>query len=201
MKVTAPLLAVLWLIVPACSSNEDDGTPSPSLTGPVGGAAAGPSDAHCGTAVQTTSVYACGVSITGKSLGPQHEPDASVGDYGATMYGTQGSDDACKYDVTWSSTPIRKNVDVTFTINVTARTTRAPVMGAAPDAEVSLGDTHPAPNSNAATNETAAGQYTLGPIHFDEVGRWTVRFHFFEGCVDLTPDSPHGHAAFFVDVP
>jgi hypothetical protein len=28
-----------------------------------------------------------------------------------------------------------------------------------------------------------------------------VRFHFYEDCLDLLPDSPHGHAAYFIDVP
>ena len=31
-------------------------------------------------------------------------------------------------------------------------------------------------------------------------GAWTARFHFFGTCPDA-PDSPHGHAAFFVAVP
>ena len=32
-------------------------------------------------------------------------------------------------------------------------------------------------------------------------GKWTVRFHFNEICCDVNSDSPHGHAAFFVNVP
>lgn len=31
-------------------------------------------------------------------------------------------------------------------------------------------------------------------------GQWTVRFHFFDVCID-GPTSPHSHAAFYVNVP
>jgi hypothetical protein len=41
----------------------------------------------------------------------------------------------------------------------------------------------------------------VGPIVFDQPGKWVVRFHFFENCDDLVEDSPHGHAAFYVQVP
>jgi len=36
---------------------------------------------------------------------------------------------------------------------------------------------------------------------FDKSGRWVVRFHFFESCSDVPDDSPHGHVAFYIDVP
>jgi hypothetical protein len=39
-----------------------------------------------------------------------------------------------------------------------------------------------------------------GPLRFDRSGRWVVRFHFYEDCND-GESSPHGHIAFFVDVP
>ena len=38
-------------------------------------------------------------------------------------------------------------------------------------------------------------------VRFDAKGRWTVRFHLHEECADEAPDSPHGHIAFFIDVP
>jgi hypothetical protein len=75
------------------------------------------------------------------------------------------------------------------------------VTGAGLDAEVFLTDKHPAPNSMQATMESGGGSYTIGPVVFDESGTWTVRFHIFENCFDTLPTSPHGHAAFFVDVP
>lgn len=52
--------------------------------------------------------------------------------------------------------------------------------------------------------ETAPGSgvYQIGPAaFFDESGLWYVRFHFNGNCCDALPDSPHGHAAFYVTVP
>jgi hypothetical protein len=53
------------------------------------------------------------------------------------------------------------------------------------------------------TTETPAnsGKYVMKPIKFDASGRWVVRFHFYESCDDILPDSPHGHVAFNYDVP
>jgi hypothetical protein len=48
---------------------------------------------------------------------------------------------------------------------------------------------------------STAGTYTLGPLRFDKKGKWTLRYHIRGDCVDLTEDSPHGHVAFFLDVP
>jgi hypothetical protein len=63
-----------------------------------------------------------------------------------------------------------------------------------------LGDTHSA-QSTGSTTEGPPGTYTIGPVLFDEPGKWTVRFHIHEECTDLSNESQHGHAAFFVDVP
>jgi hypothetical protein len=51
--------------------------------------------------------------------------------------------------------------------------------------------------------ETPAGSgaYTIGPVVFDQPGLWTIRFHLHENCADLLPDSPHGHAAYYINVP
>ena len=40
-----------------------------------------------------------------------------------------------------------------------------------------------------------------GPIQFDMPGRWLIRFHVYHTCLDLVNTSPHGHAAFFLNVP
>jgi hypothetical protein len=48
--------------------------------------------------------------------------------------------------------------------------------------------------------ETKPGVFEVGPIAFDKSGRWAVRLHFYEECVH-SETSPHGRAAFFVDVP
>jgi hypothetical protein len=65
---------------------------------------------------------------------------------------------------------------------------------------VTNGCQHPSP-STGSTTETSPGVYQIGPIVFDQPGQWTVRFHLYGSCFDLAPDSPHGHAAFFVQVP
>jgi hypothetical protein len=65
---------------------------------------------------------------------------------------------------------------------------------------VFLDPTHPANVSGVTTTESAPGVYTLGQLMFPSAGKWTVRFHFFENCTDL-PASPHGHAAFYIEVP
>ncbi|HTA93571.1 MAG TPA: hypothetical protein VK745_28530 [Polyangiaceae bacterium] len=41
---------------------------------------------------------------------------------------------------------------------------------------------------------------SAGPIVLDESGRWVVRFHFYEQCIDQD-NSPPRHAAFLVGVP
>jgi hypothetical protein len=67
---------------------------------------------------------------------------------------------------------------------------------------VYLSDTHVAPTTDQKFLETAMpGVYTVGPVRFDASGMWTVRFHFFETCTDFAEDSPHGHAAFYLNVP
>jgi hypothetical protein len=116
------------------------------------------------------------------------------------MYNADGDDDDCKYHVSWTSTPVRENTNVTFNVTLTKLADMTPATGASLRAEVYLNDTHPAQPPPVA-KESSGGQYSLGPIKFDAPGDWTVRFHFFEDCNDTQPDSPHGHAAFFVRVP
>lgn len=190
------LVAVAALCAAACSSSND--TPSP---GKAGGAVSGAVDNHCtdeaGAPInQATSQAACSAPDGGIS-----DDGGTVVDYGPTLYNQEGDDDDCKYHVKWTSTPVYKNKSVTFTVEATRRTDDQPLTGAYPRAEVYLNDTHPAPNTPQKPNEISPGKYTVGPIKFDASGRWTVRFHFYEDCVDLTEDSPHGHAAFYVDVP
>jgi hypothetical protein len=124
------------------------------------------------------------------------------------MYNSTGDDDDCKYHVTWSSSPITENSDVTFTVTVTTKTDGNPAgsgTGVGADAnvlvEAFLSDTHPAPDTKQTSNETSPGTYSVGPIRFNAPGQWTVRFHFYENCSDVAADTPHGHAAFYVQVP
>jgi YtkA-like len=117
------------------------------------------------------------------------------------MFGTTGADDECKYDVSWSSTPIRLAEDFVVTTVVKSRVDGKPVTGADVRIQAFLSDVHPAPATLPTVTETAPGVYRVDPIRFDRSGRWTMRFHFFDTCSEIQPDSPHAHAAFFVDVP
>jgi hypothetical protein len=117
------------------------------------------------------------------------------------MYNSSGDDDDCKYHVTWTSSPVRRNADVTFDLTVMRLFDQMPAMGADVTVEAFLGDTHPTPTTDIPNTESAGGKYHVGPLKFDAAGMWTVRFHFYETCSDIPDDSPHGHAAFFVSVP
>jgi hypothetical protein len=155
----------------------------------------------CVTAVQQSM---CAVP----DAGPPPSVDAGPPEcpYGPTNNNAVADDDDCKYHVTWTSTPICENTDVFFTVVANYRNTNASagptgaIRNAMTIAEVFLNDTHPAPNSNQTVVENPPGTYKVGPIRFDAPGKWTVRFHYYEDCQD-TPSSPHGHSAFYVNVP
>lgn len=190
--------AAIVISIVACST-----TP----TGPAGGAVSGAQDTHCGTTKQATSQASCQPSpdAGADDAGHSHaddagEPDGGGSEYGQTMFNQAGAEDECKYDISWTSTPIYRDTDVTFTLTAKNRADGVATTGAEPDTEIFLDATHPAPNAGTKTVEKGGGVYTIGPVRFDKAGRWTVRFHFFDGCVD-GPTSPHGHAAFYVDVP
>ena len=186
----------------ACSNGDVN---ADAATGPVGGPVMGPQDSHCqeagGLTIQVTDQNACHatVDMAGDMPdgGTEDEPD-----YGETMFNSRGYDDDCKYLVNFYSTPIRRGQAVTLYATAINATNRSAVRGANIRAEIFLSDTHPAPNSNTQTTEQGeVGSYVIGPVLFDASGRWTVRFHLYEDCSDALPESPHGHAAFFVDVP
>lgn len=177
-----------------------------------GGAVSGAADKHCGSKVVTVDPNACsemggaggmggggGAGGKGGAGGSAGGAGGSMGDYGPTNYGMEADDDDCKYHVVWTSTPVCENSGVTFTVTVTAKADGKPVTGASPIAEVFLNDKHPSPMTGSSS-EGPPGTYQVGPIVFDAPGEWTVRFHLFETDCD-TDDSPHGHAAFYIDVP
>jgi hypothetical protein len=190
-----------------------------------GGATAGPADMHCedsdgGEMRQETDQPACcgttdapgddgggeACNDAGVAIGPDDGTCCNSG-YNPTMYGQQGSDDDCKYDVSWTSTPLCLNGPVYFTVHANKRygaTTfgsGAPLTGAGPYAEVTLNCSTVASATQPPPVESSPGVYQVGPIVFTEAGAWSVRFHFNENCLDELPDSPHGHAAFWVTVP
>ncbi len=126
--------------------------------------------------------------------------------FGPTMNGSAGDDDNCKYGVSWTSTPIRENTDVTFSVSLQQLASVPPLLpatGGVVSLEAFLTLLHVADVSRSKSLESPAGSgtYQVGPIQFDAPGMWTVRFHFNEPCSDESADSPHGHAAFYVRVP
>jgi hypothetical protein len=211
------------LLSASCSSDTPSDTPDTN-TGPLGGLVMGDADTHC--AMQTPAVVDSAACMTAEaSAGAGGAPadegstsQAGASDcnaehdamYGETLYGDSGDDDDCKYEAHWTSTPIRLKENVTFTITATDLTTGKPLEALA-DGKLALSRLEvyepcklehrpPLLDAQAKFSETAPGVYTGGPIQFDESGRWVVRFHFYEECLD-GDTSPHGHIAFFVDVP
>jgi hypothetical protein len=182
----------------ACSA---DGGPEPaSFCADAGG---GPGDDGGGSGDDSGSG---GDSGSGDDSGIADAGDiGNCGDsrYGATMYGNSASDDDCKYDVHWTSTPICEGAPgVYFTVTATKRTDNSPLTGANARPDVVLNCSHPIPNApNPNSPEISPGTYLVGPVIFDKPGRWVFRFHFNEDCYDNLPNSPHGHAAFYIDVP
>jgi hypothetical protein len=165
-------------------------------TVPVG-VTRGALDTHClapdgGPVVQPTDEAVCH-QAAGADAGA---PEAVV-----PLFNGEGDDADCKYHVTLSTAAVARNQDVTFTVKATHRTDGRPLLGADTYLDASLTDVHPAPNTAATTTESPGGTYTIGPLRFDQPGRWVVEAHFFHHCTDALEDSPHAHAAFFVDVP
>ncbi|HEY2733838.1 MAG TPA: hypothetical protein VGI70_07630, partial [Polyangiales bacterium] len=132
--------------------------------------------------------------------------DAGASDFGATMYGSEGDDDDCKYHLKWSATCISVNQTFTVTVAITTKSDGKPLTGLkdgnfSTDLYLTDQETHLAPINSAKYTETSTpGTYTLGPLKFDESGNWTLRFHIRPECTD-SEGSPHGHAAFFINVP
>jgi hypothetical protein len=191
----------------ACSSSDPapatvpDGGTEAGGGGGNSGVVSGKADDHCGTKVEEATQAAChpdaGASDGGMNMGD----GGMTSDYGDTLFNSEGDDDDCKYHVTWKATDVAQKKDVTFTVTVANKKDKSAVRNAPVRAEVFLSDNHPGPNTKQTSAETTTpGQYTVGPIQFDASGKWTVRFHFFEDCED-GEGSPHGHAAFFVQVP
>jgi hypothetical protein len=205
-------------------------TVSPSCASP-GGPYAGPADTHCvGVPSQTVNAASCSVVDAGPTpddagsedagpapdAGPMSDDagleglcGANGSDYGATMFGASGSDDDCKYNVSYTYAPVCENDGTYFVVTANYKTRdNAPLTGACTFAELCLNNTHAAPaldsrppQGKQQVVEGPPGTYTVGPVQFDAPGIWTVRFHFNELCCDIADDSPHGHAAFYIDVP
>jgi hypothetical protein len=208
-----------------CSSNNGSSGGADSPAGVV----IGPPDDHCkasdgGLIVQTIGVCelldptlkpsnapTCNVTFdqstgtTGAAVDAGTDVDAGgyVSPYGPTMYGAAGNDDDCKYYVSWTATPIKVKADTYFTVTAVRLMDGMPATcaGVIPDVSFPGNLSVGVPTPKNPSTEIAPGVYKVGPLPFPESGIWQVRFHLFEECSDDPADSPHGHAAFFVQVP
>jgi hypothetical protein len=191
------IAAVLFFpgFVVSCGSS-----PAP---GALGGPAPGAPDDHCSMndAMTKQPVGVC-VPEGGGDAGADEDGGAPEEAYPDPLFNSDGYDDDCKYHVSYTSTEIRRNADVTFTVTITSLSPAAPATGAEPYEEITLNDTHVSPSEPTAV-ETPAGSgiYKIGPVKFDRAGQWVVRFHMFGDCSDTPEDSPHAHVAFRIDVP
>jgi hypothetical protein len=163
-----------------------------SDAGPVGGVAPGALDDHCaGVEPVVVSQASCEATPPG---GDEEVPEVH--------YNAEADDDDCKYHVSFTTTPVRRNENVTVTVTASLLAgSKGPVSGA----KVGIEGVIPVPlsvlpNNGTTTTESSPGVYTISPVKFDKPGRWTITYHLFETCHDLV-DSPHGHASFYIDVP
>lgn len=217
------LLSALALVGPGCATQKtNDGDQSSVACTNSGGAVEdGSVDMHCvdasgepiarsvgecrreldergGTAGASGAAGSDGAGAAG-AAGEGNEEEAHP-----VLSSHQGADDDCKYDVSFTSSCIEVGRDTSFSLTLTRRADGSPATGAQPDSpEIYLESepTHISPSVAVTAPEDPPGTYTIGPILFDQSGRWVVRFHFYEACSDLPPDSPHGHVAFYIDVP
>ena len=219
LKSTKSIVSVAFIAALAaagCGSNTSGSGGADSPAGVV----IGPPDDHCkasdgGLTVQTigacdvasaslipANAASCSVTFTsgGSASGGTDGGVTSV-DYGPTMYGSAGNDDDCKYYLSWTATPIQENADTFFTVTAIRLADMMPATCAGLLPDVSLSVAVGVPTPPHPSTEIAPGVYKVGPIKFTQPGIWTVRFHLFENCGDSQQDSPHGHVAFFVQVP
>jgi len=183
----------------ACSEDEPDAGQCVGGVGAVEGAAT----LHCDAA------QPIGECVTGAVEEEEHA-DAGADEHEheeeehAIQSGREADDDDCKYRVRFENTCVAVNQPVTFTLTLTRKFDGMPGAGTNPAyPEIYLADevTHLSPSNNITARESSPGTYEIGPVIFDRSGRWVVRFHYFETCSEIPEDSPHGHVAFYFDVP
>jgi hypothetical protein len=189
----APFTVALSLADSGASNDADSSTMEV-------GADSSAMDAGAEVGVRDAAIMEGGTDTSASDAG-ESDGGASMSMYGVTMYNSSGSDDDCKYNVNWQSTTVKENVGVTFYMNALRRADGLPAKAAHVVLEVFLNSSHPTPTNNIPNTELGDGSYLVGPVLFDAPGMWTVRFHLYEMCSDDPQDSPHGHAAFYVNVP
>ena len=194
----------------ACSSssgNNNDG--AVAAGGPVAGAA----DTHCsGVTPIVVNPLSCNASLPAD--GGAEPGDGGAPEMAETLFNAEGDDDDCKYHVKFTAMPaVADNASMTFKLTLTKKADGAPATGAidahgdgvALEGYLESNAFHVLPNTTPPTTATetpaGSGVYTITPVKFDAAGRWIVRFHLYETCTDAVEDSPHGHVAFFFEVP
>ena len=204
--ISAALLGVLVASGAGCSGDDDAATQPVACTG-GGGPVPGAADDHCTDTDGQPIVQDIGkCSADAGDLGG----GGAAGAGGAAepepyevRFSNSAADDDCKYDVSFKNSCIALNTQVFFTVTLDKRSGGAAPGATADSPEIYFADDpfHISPSNNIKAPEGPPGTYKIGPIVFDRSGRWVVRFHFFETCSDIPEDSPHGHVAFYVDVP
>lgn len=188
----------------ACSDDEPAAGQCVGGPGAVDGAAA----------VQCEAAEPIGACVTGaveeEDHDEEHEADAGAEEHEheeeehATHFGREADDDECKYHVRFENTCVAVNQPVTFTLSLTRLIDGMPGAGTDPRyPEIYLADdnSHLSPSNDITATERSPGTYEIGPVVFDQSGRWVVRFHYFDTCSEIPEDSPHSHVAFYIDVP
>lgn len=195
-------LSCLAVLGAACSEGEDG---EACIGG--GGAVAAAEDQHCLGPDGMPTVQAIGACVTSAPAGAgegEEEHEHEEEEAAPIRTGREAIDDDCKYRVRFENTCAAVAEPVTFTLSLTRLFDGQPGAGTVPEnLEVFMAEDlgHISPSNDITARETSPGTYEIGPVIFDEPGRWVVRFHYFETCSDITPDSPHGHVAFYFDVP
>ena len=191
------LVSSLLLTTVGCSSSSDGNGKCASGGGPVAGVA----DNHCvdsSGAPITQTIGVCTADGTGAG-----GPTSGSGDF-VVRYSNVAYDDDCKYGVSFQNSCLALNTPVTFNVTLKRKADGSAATGAdpnSPEIYLAADASHISPSNNIKAPEGPAGTYAIGPIVFDKSGRWVVRFHYFESCSDVPADSPHGHVAFYIDVP
>lgn len=185
----------------ASCSPEPAGCPaSAGLTQPCGAG-------HCtgndgARIVQATTYDTCHPDRL-PDMGVTHPPNPLKGQFAPTLHGSEGDDDQCKYHVKLQVDSVAQDRDVSFTLDVTKLSDGSPVKDDAPEPSIEAfsSSSRMASTTDVKSTMIAPGKFTVGPVRFDECGRWTVRFHLFPHCGNDFADSPYGSIAFFLDVP
>jgi hypothetical protein len=196
----APLVA---LTLAGCGDDTTSGGMDMSMPADMvtcsGGTVVGAQDNHCyddgGAEFVAVDPAMCTVDAGPPDGGPE---------FGDTMYNSSGNDDDCKYAVSFTIPGgICDMGNTFFVVTLKDALTGQGIPGASdvhPEVFQNNAANTPVNTSAATTTDMGGGVYKIGPVKFLSAGSYTIRFHFFENCTD-TPTSPHGHAAFYLNVP